>query len=118
MNNPISRCTKFIPTFHQLSRTCLNSSGCFITVAYKHTIVSDFKIGPKDMLIQKTKNRQILKDEIQLGVAGALQVVYENIKDYKPVGNGIFNKLFSSKKKAPKGLYIYGAVGKNLFIYY
>lgn len=68
--------------------------------------------GPRDVLLQKTRDGELLRDELQYEISQALQVVYENIKDYKPSNSNVFTKLFARKQKTPKGLYIYGAVGK------
>ncbi|XP_017772064.1 PREDICTED: putative ATPase N2B [Nicrophorus vespilloides] len=71
----------------------------------------DYSRGPKDALMQRIKNGELLRDEQQANVCDALGKVYNDIKDYKPVEKGLFSGLFGKKKKGPKGLYIYGAVG-------
>lgn len=67
--------------------------------------------GPMKIFMDKIGSGELFRDEQQYKVCQELQRVYENISDYKPPENTIFNKLFSTKQKAPKGLYIYGAVG-------
>nr|CAH7715644.1 unnamed protein product [Callosobruchus chinensis] len=67
--------------------------------------------GPVDILHRKIKAGVLQKDNVQMAIAENLQKVYEDIKHYEPVKKGFFNKLFNNTQKAPKGLYIYGAVG-------
>ncbi|CAH1959611.1 unnamed protein product [Acanthoscelides obtectus] len=74
----------------------------------KHNIPSE---GPVDILQRKICAKELQKDDVQMKIAENLQTVYEDIKHYKPVKRGLFNTIFGNKQKAPKGLYIYGAVG-------
>lgn len=67
--------------------------------------------GPLRILMEKINAGELFRDEQQYKVCQELQRVYENVSDYRPQESSIFSKLFSSKQKAPKGLYIYGAVG-------
>lgn len=77
------------------------------------TISGVSKLGPRDLLKEKTKKNELLRDELQMQIAESLQEVFENIKTYKPVEPGFFDKLMKKKHDKPKGLYIYGAVGMS-----
>lgn len=68
-------------------------------------------LGPRDVLAKKIKDGDLLRDELQTKVCESLQVLYEDVKEYNPSGSNLFSKFFKPKKKIPKGLYIYGAVG-------
>ncbi|XP_054261173.1 putative ATPase N2B isoform X2 [Macrosteles quadrilineatus] len=74
---------------------------------------SENGLGPSYVLRNKINSGELLSDEYQERVAESLQIVFNNIQDYTPPVNNIFSKLFAkkSKKKIPKGLYIYGSVG-------
>ncbi|XP_044259167.1 putative ATPase N2B [Tribolium madens] len=67
--------------------------------------------GPVDVLNEKIANGELERDEIQLKVGKSLQRIYDETKSYQPPEKNLLSKFFSSQKKAPKGLYIYGAVG-------
>lgn len=83
-------------------------SKLYYSLRVKHRILQE---GPTESLERKVKSGELQKDEVQLKIVDQLQRVYDDIKHYKPLDKNIFNKLFASKKSAPKGLYIYGAVG-------
>lgn len=68
--------------------------------------------GPLPELLESIKEGVVFRDEQQIKVAEKLQYVFENIEHYEPQKKTLFN-VFSAKKKAPKGLYIYGAVGRG-----
>jgi predicted ATPase len=61
--------------------------------------------------MKKLTMGELYRDEIQLKIGKSLQRIYDESKDYRPVEKNLFRKFFSSETKAPKGLYIYGAVG-------
>lgn len=67
--------------------------------------------GPLEVLHQKIKNGELLRDEQQIKIAEELQKVFENIDDYSPQPENIFTRWFSTKQEAPMGLYLHGAVG-------
>ncbi|XP_066248535.1 putative ATPase N2B [Euwallacea similis] len=68
--------------------------------------------GPVGELTNKITAGKLQKDKVQLTVAEQLQRVYEDVKTYQPLEKTFFSKLLSkNRQKAPKGLYIYGAVG-------
>ncbi|XP_019865554.1 putative ATPase N2B isoform X1 [Aethina tumida] len=68
--------------------------------------------GPVKDLLDQIKAGKLQKDENQLRVAQRLQQVSNDISGYTPPTKSIFQKMFGgSTPKAPKGLYIYGAVG-------
>ena len=65
-------------------------------------------IGPLAVLEKKIENKELQQDDYQMNVAKELQIVYNNIIDYKPSSS--FLKMLW-KTSAPKGLYLYGSVG-------
>lgn len=67
--------------------------------------------GPLDILQTKIKNKELQRDETQFTIAHELQRVYESLTNYCPPSRNIFTHFFKTSNKAPKGLYIYGAVG-------
>lgn len=67
--------------------------------------------GPLALLTEKISSGELFRDEQQYKVCEELQKVYDRLQDYKPAEKSIFSSLFSKKQVAPKGLYIYGAVG-------
>lgn len=67
--------------------------------------------GPIEVLTEKLKNGALMHDENQLKITEDLQRVYEDIEGYSLQSENIFSKWFTPKQQAPKGLYLYGAVG-------
>lgn len=68
--------------------------------------------GPVSILNQKVVTGELMNDEHQMKVAHILQGIYREVHSYKPQQLNLLEKWFGGKKKeAPKGLYIYGAVG-------
>lgn len=67
--------------------------------------------GPIRTLEDKIKSKELQPDAIQTEVTIQLQKLYNDIRGYEPIRKHIFSQFFKSKKKVPKGLYIYGAVG-------
>lgn len=68
--------------------------------------------GPISILKQKIVKGDLMNDVHQMKVAQTLQRIYQEVHDYKPQQLGLLEKWFGNKRKeAPKGLYIYGAVG-------
>ena len=70
--------------------------------------------SPLEILKQKTSKGDLMNDPHQVMVTEALQKVYQEMKGYEPEKPGILSKWIGrsrKKKKVPKGLYIYGAVG-------
>ncbi|CAH0552613.1 unnamed protein product [Brassicogethes aeneus] len=68
--------------------------------------------GPVKALNDKIKLGELKKDDVQSKVAIQLQRVCDKVEKYAPPSQGFLGKFFKSKKPtAPKGLYIYGAVG-------
>lgn len=68
-------------------------------------------LGPLEVLNQKIRDGELMHDEQQLRVTQQLQKVFEDIEDYTPQEQSIFNKWFSTKQEVPQGLYIHGSVG-------
>jgi len=64
--------------------------------------------GPLAVLEKRIRDGNLQEDEYQMKVAKELQLVYNNVADYKPSSSLM---QFLWKTKAPKGLYIYGSVG-------
>jgi predicted ATPase len=74
---------------------------------------TDFK-NPLEVLKRKIQKGELMNDEYQLKIAEDLETVYQDVKQYVPEKPSIFTKWIGKskkKKKAPKGLYLYGAVG-------
>lgn len=67
--------------------------------------------GPIEVLAEKVKNGVLMHDEKQFKIAEELQRVHEDIEGYSLQSENIFSKWFTPKQQAPKGLYLYGAVG-------
>lgn len=97
---------------HWLSRS--NQFQFFLTRDFADEILSRSSGGPVEVLKRKIEKGELIEDEYQMRVAQSLQDVYENIHGYKPEKAGLFSKwigMEKKKKKPPKGLYLYGAVG-------
>lgn len=67
--------------------------------------------GPVNTLNEKIRSKEYKKDPVQLKIAEQLQIVYNNVAEYTPQETNFISKMFKQKQIAPKGLYIYGAVG-------
>lgn len=68
--------------------------------------------GPAAILNNKIATGELMKDEHQMKVAKTLQNIYKEINGYKPEEFSLLDKWLGRKrKKPPKGLYLYGAVG-------
>lgn len=83
----------------------------YLKFSTKHKLKSAAADGPLSLLTEKINNEELFRDEQQYKVCEELQKVYERLQGYKPADKSLFSKLFAAKQKAPKGLYIYGAVG-------
>ncbi|XP_070809623.1 AFG1-like ATPase isoform X1 [Pituophis catenifer annectens] len=66
--------------------------------------------GPLEHYEFLTKVEQLRNDEQQTKVMRCLQKLHESLKGYNLSPKHIFSKLFT-RRKPPKGLYIYGDVG-------
>ncbi|CAG9858222.1 unnamed protein product [Phyllotreta striolata] len=95
---------------HSINEKC--STKLIQTVQYSlradHEIPED---GPMQILQRKIKAKELQADAVQTKVTQEFQKLYNDVRKYEPPQQGFFSKLFQSKKTAPKGLYIYGAVG-------
>lgn len=81
---------------------------------YTNELSSKNSTGPLQVLKQKIDNGEMVQDEYQMKVVESLQKVYDELNGYEPEQPGFFNKWLGKnrkKKKPPKGLYLYGAVG-------
>jgi protein AFG1 len=67
--------------------------------------------GPLAVLQEKIDNGELMHDDFQHRITDSLQRLHENVQGYRPSVHGLFNIFFKKATKAPKGLYIYGAVG-------
>uniref|UniRef100_A0A8D9EIY5 ATPase N2B n=1 Tax=Cacopsylla melanoneura TaxID=428564 RepID=A0A8D9EIY5_9HEMI len=65
---------------------------------------------PSSKYFEKLANNEIQKDKHQEEIVKQLDNVYLNIRNHVPETDGFFSFL-REKRKQPKGLYIYGAVG-------
>ncbi|XP_060275200.1 AFG1-like ATPase isoform X1 [Ovis aries] len=68
--------------------------------------------GPLDHYDFLIKARELKDDEHQRRVIQCLQKLHEDLKGYRIEEEGLFSKLFS-RSKPPRGLYVYGDVGRN-----
>jgi protein AFG1 len=67
--------------------------------------------GPLAVLQEKIDNGELMHDDYQKRIVDCLQRLYDNIQGYRPPVHGLFSKFFQKRTNAPKGLYVYGAVG-------
>lgn len=68
--------------------------------------------GPVSDLKQKIARGELANDPHQMKVVQMLESIYQDVHDYKPQQLNLLEKWLGGKRKeAPKGLYIYGAVG-------
>ncbi|KAL3278273.1 hypothetical protein HHI36_013608 [Cryptolaemus montrouzieri] len=67
--------------------------------------------GPLAVMKHKVQTGQLSRDQMQLDACKLLQSVFESIQSYKPTKLNFLSKILSRNQEAPKGLYIYGAVG-------
>ncbi|OXU19544.1 hypothetical protein TSAR_010032 [Trichomalopsis sarcophagae] len=70
--------------------------------------------SPLEVLKMKISKGELMNDEYQLKIAEQLQRVYQDVRGYEPEKEGFLAKWMGKskkKKKSPKGLYLYGAVG-------
>ncbi|KAJ8679993.1 hypothetical protein QAD02_015780 [Eretmocerus hayati] len=70
--------------------------------------------SPLEVLKRKVSRGELMKDDHQLKIIEELQIVYENVKGYEPEKPSFLEKWVrqsKKKRKAPQGLYLYGAVG-------
>lgn len=68
--------------------------------------------GPVNILNQKIAKGELINDAHQMKVTHTLERIYQEVQNYKPQQLNLLEKWFGAKKKkVPKGLYIYGAVG-------
>ncbi|XP_064145574.1 AFG1-like ATPase isoform X2 [Loxodonta africana] len=66
--------------------------------------------GPLDHYDFLIKAHELKDDEHQRRVMQCLQKLHEDLKGYSVEAEGLFSKLFS-RRKPPRGLYVYGDVG-------
>lgn len=67
--------------------------------------------SPLAVLQEKINNGELMHDVYQKRIVDCLQRLYENIQGYTPPVHGLFSNFFQKRTNAPKGLYVYGAVG-------
>lgn len=85
---------------------------CIRRYSYAHDIDINLSGGPVSILKQKIARGELMNDAHQIKVMQILQRIYQEVHDYKPQQLNLLEKWFGSKRRdAPKGLYIYGAVG-------
>ncbi|XP_034248877.1 putative ATPase N2B [Thrips palmi] len=70
-------------------------------------------LSPLEALHEKVMRGELDHDDHQTKVMQSLENVYNDIKNYQPAESSVFDRWFGKEKKvlAPKGLYLYGAVG-------
>lgn len=89
---------------------------CIPRCSYAHTLAHDISVslsgGPVSMLKQRIARGELMEDVHQMKVVQNLQRIYQEVHHYKPQQLNLLEKWFGTKRReAPKGLYIYGAVG-------
>lgn len=100
--------------FHMLMRA--QPVICIPRCGYAHTLPQDIEVnlsgGPVSILKQRIGRGELMDDVHQVTVVQKLQRIYQEVHDYKPQQLNLLEKWFGNKRReAPKGLYIYGAVG-------
>jgi predicted ATPase len=117
-------CNGNLQHFNRIFLLTGKSVSCFLRVscsAHQHASKTIFEegaqkspgqtCGPLAVLQEKIDNEELMHDVYQYRIAESLQRLYENIQGYTPPQYGLFSRYFKKVTKAPKGLYIYGAVG-------
>lgn len=117
-------CNGNVQRFNKMSLLTGKSVSCFLRVsciAHQHTLKTKSKegaqkslsqtCGPLAVLQERIGNGELMHDDYQYRITEGLQRLYENIQGYTPPVHGLFSGWFKKVTKAPKGLYIYGAVG-------
>jgi len=85
---------------------------CVQRYSYAHNIDINLNGGPVSILKQKIARGELVNDAYQMKVTQTLQKIYQEVHNYKPQQLNLLERWFGSKRRdAPKGLYIYGAVG-------
>uniref|UniRef100_A0A0C9RST8 N2B_0 protein n=1 Tax=Fopius arisanus TaxID=64838 RepID=A0A0C9RST8_9HYME len=93
---------------HWISRTCQ----IVIARAFADDLLS--KGGPIEVLRNRIAKGELVEDDYQMKITENLQTVFERVHKYEPEKPGFFSKFIGKgkrRKKPPKGLYLYGAVG-------
>lgn len=71
--------------------------------------------GPIDVLEEKVRGGELLRDDHQVKIVEQLERVFRDTSDYRPHKDTILDRWITKgmrkRKKPPKGLYLYGAVG-------
>lgn len=107
---PVKKCVSANYFSHVLTR--VQPVICVQRCCYAHGIEMNLSGGPVSILKQKIAKGDLMNDTHQMKVVQNLQEIYREVHDYKPQQLSLLEKWFGGKKKeAPKGLYIYGAVG-------
>jgi len=117
-------CNGNVQSFNKMSLLTGKSVSCFLRVscdAHQHTLKTKSEegaqkslsqtCGPLAVLQERIGNGELMHDDYQYRITESLQRLYENIQGYTPPVHGLFSGWFKKVTKAPKGLYIYGAVG-------
>lgn len=85
---------------------------CIQRYSYAHDVDINLNGGPVSILKQKIARGELASDVHQTKVVQTLQRIYQDVHDYKPQQLNLLEKWFGGKRRdAPKGLYLYGAVG-------
>ena len=86
----------------------------YLPVSIQFCQYADVSNGPVKLLNERIAKGELISDEHQTKVVEALERVYTEIQGYEPEKPGFFSSWIGKgkkKKKTPKGLYLYGAVG-------
>lgn len=65
-----------------------------------------------DAYLQRTKSGELEPDSAQRRAADLLQALAEKLAAYEPSA-GVLEKLLKKKRQSPKGIYLYGGVGRG-----
>lgn len=70
-------------------------------------------MGPRERYEQRVAQGTLRADAAQLPTIELLDALYEQLIDYKPKSKWLLSGVFGVAPKRPKGLYIYGGVGRG-----
>ncbi|XP_013776734.1 AFG1-like ATPase [Limulus polyphemus] len=114
----MERCVNIVQLWQNLCATKKKSHYIFIQTCFVHSRRRRdyYEKGNLVALYQhKVETGQLLPDEHQENIVNYLQELNIKIKGYTPPKQGFFQKFFGTGKQleVPKGLYLYGAVGRG-----
>ncbi|KAK9884459.1 hypothetical protein WA026_007302 [Henosepilachna vigintioctopunctata] len=81
------------------------------SINFNSTFAPKVSSGPVGVLTNKYQIGELSRDEIQISACKLLQNVYDEVEKYNAPKKNFISKIISGNSEAPRGLYIYGAVG-------